>query len=98
VPPAPRLSPTIQLNGGYFGDLLKFLGISERLTGQRIAAREPPPTFLLIESTRPYRSAFGMKSFSSLVAQLSVVRQPTPFAQQKAPVLLKQTAKVYLNY
>ena len=72
MPPDPRLSPTVQLNGGYFGDLLNFLDISERLTSQRIASIEPPTAFLLIEPTRPYRSAFGMKSLSSLVAQLSV--------------------------
>src|SRR5260370_3367457 len=94
LPLDPRLSPTVQLNGGYFGDPLNFLGISERLTGQRIASIQPPPAFLLIEPTRPYRSAFGMKSLSSLVAQLWIGDRRPFRAAESTPLILIENGEI----
>jgi hypothetical protein len=84
----------VQLNGGYFGDPLNFLGISERLTGQRIASIEQPPAFLLIEPTRPSRSAFGMKSLSSLVAQLWVGDRRPFRAAESTPLILIENGEI----
>ena len=47
--PDPRLGSQIELSGGDARGLLDLLGIGKALTGERIAAEEPPPALLQIE-------------------------------------------------
>ena len=98
LPPDPRLSPTVQLDGGHFGGLLNVLGIRERSTSRRIASIEPPPAFLHIEPTRPLPQFFWDEVLIIAGGPAMGCAPADPFAQQKASVLLKQTAKFYLNY
>ena len=47
--PDPRLGSSVELLGGDAGGLLNLHRIGKALPGQRIAAKEPPPTFLQVQ-------------------------------------------------
>lgn len=53
--PDPGLGSVVELFGGHLHRSLDLTGIGKALTGERIAAEEPPPTFLEIEPTGSFR-------------------------------------------
>ena len=56
--PNPGLGSVVELGCSHSRRLFNFIGVSKTLTGQRIAAEEPPPALLQVEPAGP----FGMNT------------------------------------